>query len=47
MTIRIITISPTGREVSTFTFSNSIDAAAERKLFDEAGIDYRVEWDCK
>ena len=47
MTIKIISISETGKHLLTMTFSNSIDANIERDLLERCGIDYRVEWDCK
>lgn len=47
MTIKITTISETGNATATFTFDNSVDAAAERKSLEVAGIEYKVEWVCK
>jgi hypothetical protein len=47
MTIKIVTILPSGKDGHTFTFDNSIDANKERDLQDANGFDYRVEWVCK
>ena len=48
MSIKITVINPeTGKRVSTFNFDNSIDANKERDLFDQGGIAYIVEWDCR
>ena len=48
MTIKITVVNPaTGKEVFHTVFNNSIDAAAEREVLDAAGVDYKVEWDCK
>ena len=41
MTIKII------RKAGTDVFTNMVDADKFRRLLDECGIDYRVEWDCK
>jgi hypothetical protein len=47
MTITITVISETGNKVAFFTFNNSIDANKERDLFDAAGINYTVHYDCR
>jgi hypothetical protein len=48
MTIKITVVNPVnGNEVFKMTFDNQIDAAAERKVLDAAGSEYKVEWDCK
>jgi hypothetical protein len=48
MTIKITVVNPVnGNEVFSTVFNNSIDAAAERKVLDAAGCEYKVEWNCK
>lgn len=48
MTIKITVVNAAnGNEVFSMVFDNSIDAAAERKILDAAGSEYKVEWNCK
>ncbi len=47
MTITITLVTESGQETCKFVFDNSVDANKERDLFDAAGINYTVKWDCK